>query len=142
MQPVPTVDVGARVPETPVRAGLRHRGPAPGLLGPQGHRTSPHIYSDREITDLLQAATGLSPAGGLRPHSYVTLLGLLACTGLRIAEALALTCADVDLAGGMLTVRAGKRGLTRLVPLHPTAAAALRELRRPAGATLRSARRR
>src|SRR5664279_1077540 len=66
----------------------------------------------------------LSPAGGLRPHSYVTLWGLLACTGLRIAEALALTCADVDLAGGMLTVRAGKRGLTRLVPLHPTAAAA------------------
>jgi len=119
---------------TSVRGFLRHLSaldgatevPAPGLLGPQGHRTSPHIYTDREIADLLQAAAGLSPAGGLRPHSYVTLLGLLACTGLRIAEALALTCADVDLAGGMLTVRAGKRGLTRLVPLHPTTAAALR----------------
>lgn len=53
--------------------------------------------------------------------------GLLACTGLRIAEALALTCADVDLTDGLLTVRAGKRGLTRLVPLHPSAITALRD---------------
>jgi integrase len=45
--------------------------------------------------------------------------------GLRISEALALSCADVDLAGGILTVRAGKRGRTRLVPLHPSALAPL-----------------
>ena len=77
-----------------------------------------------EISDLLQAAAGLAPAGGLRPHCYATLFGLLACTGLRISEALALACGDVDLAGGVLTVRAGKRGRTRLVPLHPSAAAA------------------
>jgi integrase len=54
----------------------------------------------------------------LRPHCYATLFGLIACTGLRISEALALTGGDVDLAGAMLTVRAGKRGRTRLVPLH------------------------
>jgi integrase/recombinase XerD len=65
--------------------------------------------------------------GGLRPRCYATLFGLLACTGLRICEALALTCGDVDLAGGMLTVRAGKRGRTRLVPLHPSAVSPLRD---------------
>jgi integrase len=55
------------------------------------------------------------------------LFGLLACTGLRISEALALACGDVDLTGGMLTVRAGKRGRSRLVPLHPSALAPLRD---------------
>jgi integrase len=118
-----------------VRGFLRHLAaldgatevPEPGLLGPTGHRRPPHIYSDQEIADLLQATAGLAPAGGLRPHCYATLFGLLACTGLRISEALALACADVDLAGAMITVRAGKRGRTRLVPLHPSALAALRE---------------
>ena len=100
--------------------------PPPGLLGPAGHRKPPHVYSDREIGDLLRAAAGLAPAGGLRPHSYATLFGLIACTGLRISEALALTCGDVDLHRGVLTVRAGKRGRTRLVPLHPTALGPLR----------------
>lgn len=101
--------------------------PPPGLLGPVGHRTPPHVYSDREIGDLLQAAAGLAPAGGLRPRCYATLFGLIACTGLRISEALALACGDVDLAEGVLTVRAGKRGRTRLVPLHPSALTPLRD---------------
>jgi integrase len=101
--------------------------PPPGLLGPVGHRTPPHVYSDREIGDLLQAAAGLAPAGGLRPRCYATLFGLIACTGLRISEALALACGDVDLAEGVLTVRAGKRGRARLVPLHPSALTPLRD---------------
>ena len=99
--------------------------PAPGLLGPTGHRSPPYVYSDAEIVDLLAAAGGLDPVDGLLPRCYVTLFGLLACSGLRISEALALSCADVDLDGGVITVRAGKRGLTRLVPLHPSAVVAL-----------------
>lgn len=118
-----------------VRGFLRHlcaldgatEVPAPHSLGPTGHRRPPHMYSDDEIGDLLAAAAGLAPAGGLRPCCYATLFGLLACTGLRISEALALTCGDVDLAEGMLTVRAGKRGRTRLVPLHPSAVPPLRD---------------
>jgi integrase/recombinase XerD len=120
---------------TAVRGFLRHVSaldgatevPAPGLLGPAGHRKPPHVYSDREIADLLRAAAGLAPAGGLRPHCYATLFGLLACTGLRISEALSLACGDVDLTGGTLTVRAGKRGRMRLVPLHSSALAPLRD---------------
>lgn len=119
-----------------VRGFLRHLAaedgatqvPAPGLLGPMGQRRVPHVYSEAEITDLLQAATRLAPADGLRPHCYATLFGLIAATGLRICEALSLTCADVDLEGdAVLTVRAGKRGRTRLVPLHPSAVPPLRD---------------
>jgi integrase len=116
-----------------VRGFLRHLSaldsatevPAAGLLGPTGARKPPHIYTDDEITALLHGAAGLDPIGGLRPCCYVTLFGLLACTGLRISEALALSHADVDLDAGVITVRAGKRGLTRLVPLHPSASAPL-----------------
>lgn len=111
-----------------VRGFLRHLAardartevPPPGLLGPQGHRKPPHIYSDEEITALLQAAGTLAPAAKLRGCCYATLFGLLACTGLRISEALAMTCGDVDLPAAMLTVT-GKRGRTHLVPLHPSA---------------------
>lgn len=114
---------------TVIRGFLRHLSgldgatdvPAPGLLGPTGHRKPPHVYSDEEIAALLAAVAGLAPVDGLRQHCYRTLFGLLACTGLRIGEALALSCADVDLDGGVLTVRAGKGGRTRLIPLHPSA---------------------
>jgi integrase len=100
--------------------------PPPGLLGPTHHRTPPHIYSDEEIASLLRAAGALSPHGGLRPDCYVTLFALLASTGLRISEALALAREDVDLVEGVLTVRAGKGGKSRLVPLHPSALEPLR----------------
>jgi integrase/recombinase XerD len=95
--------------------------PPPGVLGPSHHRTPPHIYSDQEIATLLTAAAELSPRRGLRPECYVTLFALLASTGLRISEALALTREDVDLTEGLVTVRAGKGGKTQLVPLHPSA---------------------
>lgn len=100
--------------------------PPPGLLGPTKRRRPPHIYSDAEIASLLQAAAALSPRAGLRPHCYVTLFALLACTGLRISEALALNRDDVDLLDGILTVRHGKGDRRRLVPLHCSALAPLR----------------
>lgn len=117
-----------------LRAFLRHLAafeaatevPPPGLLGPTTRRKPPHVYSDEEITTLLQAAAALTPHGGLRPHCYVTLFSLLACTGLRISEALALSREDVDLVNGILTVRAGKGGRMRLVPLHPSTLEPLR----------------
>lgn len=95
--------------------------PSPGLLGPSHHRTPPHIYSDQEIESLLAAAAVLPPRGGLRPECYVTLFALLASTGLRISEALALAREDIDLTERVLIVRAGKAGKSRLVPLHPSA---------------------
>ena len=46
-------------------------------------RVQPYIYTKQQIHDLLTAAAALSPIGGLRPQTYHTLFGLLACTGMR-----------------------------------------------------------
>ncbi len=100
--------------------------PPPGLLGPSYQRKPPHIYTPSEIAALLRAAARLGPPGGLRPHTYVTLFGLLASTGLRISEAVRLTRADVDLDTGLLTISETKFHKSRFVPLHPSATAALR----------------
>ena len=98
-----------------------------GLFGPVHRRLVPHIYTEAEIHALLAAAGQLPPRAGLRlrPFTYVTLFGLLACTGLRISEALALTPMDVDLQRAVLTVRDTKFRKSRLVPVHPTTVAAL-----------------
>ena len=65
-------------------------------------RTQPYIYSASEITRLMTAATSLGPVGTIRPLAYVTLFGLLAATGLRISEALALRLSDVGEDGRVL----------------------------------------
>ena len=57
------------------------------------------------------------------------LFGLIACTGLRISEALRLQEADVDLKTVVLTIRQSKFGKSRLVPLHPSAVEALARYR-------------
>ena len=89
-----------------------------GLLPHRPSRARPYIYSCKEVQRLLQAAKQLPPVHGLRSRTYYCLLGLLFVTGLRISEALNLQSEDVDLAGGVLTIRCGKFGKSRLVPIH------------------------
>lgn len=60
-------------------------------------------------------------------HTYSALFGLLACTGLRISEALGLHTDEVDLKLGILTVKESKRRRLRLVPLHLSALPPLEE---------------
>ena len=100
--------------------------PADAIFGRLPDRQAPHIYSEQEIIDLLAAARQLGPAPGLRGIVYETLFGLLASTGMRISEALALTNADVDLKQGMLTIHLAKFGKSRQVPLHSSTVEALR----------------
>jgi integrase len=88
------------------------------IFGPVPGRVAPHIYRDEEIVALLAAARALHPQGGLRPATFEAVFGLLASTGLRVSEALALRDADVDLGAGTLTVRRTKFMKSRLVPLH------------------------
>jgi integrase len=99
--------------------------PPPNLLGPAHRRVAPHIYSEHELVELLDTAQGLCPEGGLRPATMRCLIGLLACTGLRISEALHLSLADVDLDRGMLCIHQTKFRKSRYVPLHPTTQEAL-----------------
>ncbi|WP_454830092.1 tyrosine-type recombinase/integrase [Paraburkholderia xenovorans] len=101
---------------------------------------TPHIYSEEEIEALLVTARQLPPADGLRPVTCETVLGLLAATGLRISEALALRHPDVDLERGLLTIRQSKFRRSRLVPLHPTTTEALRAYARSRDKRLPSSR--
>jgi integrase len=94
------------------------------LFGPSKQPYQPFLYTAKQIAQLLAAASRLP--GKLRPRTYQTLISLLACTGLRVSEALQLKVAEVDLQQGLLLVREGKFGRTRWVPLHPTALPPLR----------------
>ena len=95
---------------------------------------------DRRVDD--------APRGALRPPlraaTFETLIGLLACTGLRIGEALRLDRDDFDPTRGLLTVRDSKFGKSREVLLHPSTVQALDRLWRdprpalPAPAATRS----
>jgi integrase len=87
-------------------------------------RRLPYVYSPEEIAGLLKAASGLRQSYPLRRQVYTTLLGLIAATGLRISEALNLRLSDV-LPDGVLQIRHTKFRKSRLVPMHPTVAAAL-----------------
>lgn len=83
----------------------------------------PFIYTPDQVQQVLLAASRLPPAGSLRPWMYCTLFSLLAATGLRISEAIALRIEDVTSDG--LTVRQTKFRKSRLVPLHSSAEAGL-----------------
>jgi integrase len=99
--------------------------PPTGIL-PSLKRAKPYVYSDAEIDALLAAAMALPPEGGLRRWTYYCLFGLIAATGMRLSEAIGLQRENVDLDTGLVTVRQSKFGKSRLVPIHPTTRAALR----------------
>lgn len=101
----------------------RHEIPPTGVFGGRPRRRTPYIFSCKEIRALLDAAASLGPHHSLRPRAYMTLFGLIAATGLRISEALALRLGDIT--GGGLLVRETKFRKTRLVPLHATTRSAL-----------------
>ena len=99
--------------------------PAADLLpAPKPRRISPYLYTDEEITVLLQQAR--SHPDPLMSATYTTILGLLAATGMRVGEVLALDQEDVDWYRYLLKVRSGKFGKSRNIPVHPSTVAALK----------------
>lgn len=95
-------------------------------LPPQSHprgkqRLIPYLYTDDEVRALMDLTNTLHIR--VRKATLNTLIGLLAVTGLRVGEAIALDRTDV--APGLLTITEAKFGKSRLVPLHPSVDAAL-----------------
>jgi integrase/recombinase XerD len=102
--------------------------PPTGIIySPVPHAT-PYVFSGDELVVLLHAAGTLSPA--LRGATYRTLLGILAVTGMRVGEAIALDDDDVDLDDAVVIVRHGKWGKARELVLHPSTVEALGDYRR------------
>ena len=101
--------------------------PPADLLPHCRRRPTPYLYSDTEIAALLSATETLRFA--LRRATYRTLIGLLAVSGMRVGEAIGLDRPDVDLAAGCVTVRGGKFGAGRELPLHDSTLRALQEYR-------------
>lgn len=98
--------------------------PPAGVFAARQQRRTPYIYSAAEVVTLVQAARRLRPA--LRAATYEALFGLLACSGMRVGEAISLARTDVDFTDEIVTVRHPKLDRERLLPLHPSATEALR----------------
>lgn len=101
--------------------------PPQGLLPHRYHRKAPYVYKDEDIKRLVEVARKLPSKKGLRPHTYSTLFGLLAVTGMRVNEAISLQRKDVDLMQGILTIVQTKFGKSRLLPLHLSTQRALQK---------------
>lgn len=98
--------------------------PPPDIFPHRRQRATPYLFSEQDICRLLAEARRLRHP--MRAASYEALFGLLAVSGMRIGEALALKRVDVDLDAGVITIREAKGDRERLVPLHPTSSDALR----------------
>lgn len=103
---------------------VRHEIPALGVFG-GGHfrRPVPFIFSPHQIAALTDAAARITGQGDFRPLMFSTLFGLLACTGMRVSEALRLRMEDVTREG--LVIHETKFRKSRFVPLHFSARRAL-----------------
>lgn len=70
-----------------------HEVPAAELLPQRPQRATPYLYSTADVAVLMAAAGSLSTP--LRRATVATLIGLLAVTGMRVGEAIALDRADI-----------------------------------------------
>lgn len=92
--------------------------PPPRLLPNDFRRRRPFLYTDEDIRRLLESAAALRCRSPLWPETMATIIGLLAVTGMRIGEVVALDDNDIDWKDGVLTIRLAKFGKSRLIPLH------------------------
>ncbi len=103
---------------------LGHEVPPAGVFGRgKRPRPTPTIIEPDQVQAIMTAALDVPPQDMISPHTYHYLFGLLAATGLRISEALALQCNDLVEEG--LVIRNGKFGKLRLIALQPSTRQAL-----------------
>ena len=86
--------------------------PLLGLKQPRMDRKVVDALSDDQLRRLIKACQGKT----FRERRDEAVVRLMAETGMRAGEVLALTVADMDLQRGLVTVRRGKGGKGRVVP--------------------------
>lgn len=79
--------------------------PPSELLPWRSCRATPYLYSEQEVAALVAMTATLRTAH--RVATYRTLIGLLAVTGMRVGEAIALDRGDFDAINGLPAYRSG-----------------------------------
>ena len=95
--------------------------PLLGMNRPKDDRKLVKALTDEELRALIDACRGKS----LKDRRDEAIVRLMAETGVRAGELLALSVADVDLNRGLAVVHRGKGGKGRVVPFGPQTGAAL-----------------
>lgn len=101
--------------------------PPAHLLPASFQRRSPFIYTDNQITLLLECCKQQSSIYEIERYSYFMIFGLLAITGTRISEITTLNRDAVDLLKGIITIHQSKFKKSRYLPIHRSTVNALHE---------------
>lgn len=117
---------------TAVRGFARHMSgidpateiPPLGLVSFRRRWRQPFIYTDADIVALMDQVPRVIPTP-LRAATFQTMIGLLAATGMRIGEAIALESGDIEWSEGVITVRSAKFNKRRELVVDPTTIDAL-----------------
>ena len=99
-----------------------------GLRSPKLDVKVVEPLTDDELRRLLRACQppkGATPLEALRHRRDEAIVRLMLETGARAGEVVALTLDDLDLVNGVATIRRGKGGKGRVVPIGPHAATAV-----------------
>lgn len=100
--------------------------PADALGGARTiRRAVPYLYTEEEIGALMDTAARMSR--GLQQHTFPTLIGMLAVTGMRVSEAISLDREDICWDQQRLLIKEAKFGKSRYVALRPSSLDALAE---------------
>lgn len=92
--------------------------PSTELLPFSYHRRPPYIFTDRDIVNLLEIFQRNMTRKAIDAQTYYALFGLIAVTGMRTGEALALKDNSVDLKQGIITIYESKYRKSRKLPIH------------------------
>ena len=99
--------------------------PPKNLLSSAYERRNPYIYTDEEILELLNYTD--RSENPFDQYVYFILFGLLAVTGMRISEALALNYNNIDLKNGTIMICQSKFRKSRYIPIHQTTVKILKD---------------
>jgi len=101
--------------------------PPKGIFGKCHGRTTPYIFTEKEIRFLMNAALKLHSPDGLRSKTISVAIGLLWATGMRPSEICKLKNDDVKLKDGLITIKETKFKKSRIIPIHESTISALNE---------------
>ena len=105
--------------------------PFQGMTSPKLDQPVVDPLTVAQVRALLQTCDPLAAddsvaARPLRNIRDEAIIRLMAETGIRLSEVIALTSGDLDLDAGLVTIRCGKGGRGRVIPVGPATAAAIR----------------